>query len=271
MPYIQRSSEKKKQRKKKLIISLVIMVVLGTGVFFRDASAGLVHTIFFPVNKTFEFVSKPFTNIPTYFSSKTQLQNRNEELEDEIRMKEIESLSIKAIQDQNQELRQILNIREGDSYNRAVGQVILTPPFSPFDTFVVRVADNFISKNNETDQMIEIGNSVFVKNILVGEVAEIHDKNIIVRLYSTFEQTQPVRINNDIIAEAQGQGSLSFQIELPRDVAVELGEPIYSMEFPESIVGFVEKIETLESSSFKTIYFQYPFSFNSFSFVEIDY
>jgi len=271
MTRIQRSSEKKKQRKKNVVILIVVASVLFAGFFVRNTSATLTHKILYPVNKSFQFVFSPVKNIPIYFSSKTELSKRNTELEDENRMLKIEMLSIDPIKSQNQEMKQILNIRDGQETSRSVGEVILTPPFSPYDTFVVRISENFEESEGEINQKVLVDNYVFVKNILVGTVSELYDKSAVIKLYSTFGESTPVKIGNEIIAEALGQGSLTFKIEIPKDLEVNDGDPIYSMAFPETIIGFVENIQSSEASSFQTIYFKYPFGFNDFSFVEIEY
>jgi cell shape-determining protein MreC len=271
MTRIQRSSEKKKQRKKNLTILIVVLFVLLTGIFARNYSAKIVHTVMYPVNKTFEIITTPVRNIPTYFSSKTILEKQNQELENENRMLKIELLSIDSIKKQNQELKQILNIRDGLAEDRMVGEVILTPPFSPFDTLVARIPKNFEQEDGEVTQKVSVDDSVFIKNISVGKVSEVYDKSVVVKLFSTFGESTPVKIGQDINAEAEGQGSLTFKIELPKDLEISEGEPIYSMAYPETIIGFVEDTQTTETSSFQTIYFKYPFTFSDFSFIEIEY
>jgi cell shape-determining protein MreC len=271
MTYLQRSSEKKKQNKKKLLVLVIFSFILILGVWGRNTSARFVHLALFPVRVTTDFIFRPFKNIGIYFDSKVKIENRNRELEDENRMLKIEILSSQALQKQNQELRQILNVRGENAYNRIVAQVLSTPPFSPFDTFVVRIPQNFAEQNGEVSRIINQGQKVFIKNILVGEISESYLGTAIVKLYSTFEEKIPVRINGEIIAEAEGMSGLSFKIELPKDLPIEIGRPVYSMTNPEFIIGFVDEIVILENSSFQNIYFKYPFNFNSFNFVEIEY
>ncbi len=271
MTHLQRSSEINKNRKKKIFISIVILLILVIGLFFRDVSAKFVHGALFPINRTFSVIVSPFSDISTYFSSKVDLQRENEELKNVVRMQEIELMLTKTIQDQNVELKQVLNLRETGITRRMVGQIVLAPPFSPFDTFLIRLENNDSIGDSEPNQRAQIGNHVFIKNILVGEVSEIYGNSAVVRLYSTYGEILPVRINNEIIAEAEGRGGLSFIIELPKDVEVEEDSPIYSITSPENIVGFIEAIETNENSTFQKIYFQYPFTFNNFNFVEIEY
>jgi hypothetical protein len=60
-------------------------------------------------------------------------------------------------------------------------------------------------------------------------------------------------------------------IELPKDLEIENGSPVFSMEYPDSIIGFINNIDLIDNSSFQTLYFQYPFGFSDFNYVEVEY
>jgi cell shape-determining protein MreC len=267
MNHLDRASVKIKNRRRKALVTLVITLILVVGLLFRSQTASFAHYILVPINNTFHFISSPFSNFFNYFSSKARLQEENYELNDRNKNLEIELLSIKSIKDQNDELREMLNLRGRNAENRIIGQVILVPPFSPFDTFVVQILDKGAIEIMEVQDLI--GRSVFIKNNLVGEISEIYGQNIIVTMHSSYGNKIPVKINNEIVAEAEGQGGLSFKIVIPKDAKVDLGTPIFSMNQPGIILGAIKEIEVTETSSLQTIYFQYMFTFSDFNFVEI--
>jgi cell shape-determining protein MreC len=227
MVYIQRTSEKRKSKKHRAVIYLIIASIALLGFFFRDFSAQLVHNIVYPINKGFDFVVSPITGAGDYFSSKKTLLEQNERLINENKILNIEKRTTEAIQKQNQELKSILSVRDGLSTQRMTAEVILTPPFSPFDTFVLRITNNFEQDGSEVNQKISVGDAVFIKNILVGEITEVYDRTAIATLYSTYNKSLPVRVNDEFIAEAFGFGGLSFEIELPKDLEIEEGAPIF--------------------------------------------
>ncbi len=266
MNNLDRASVKSKNRKRRALVTTVILVILIIGLFFRNQAATVAHYTLIPVNTSFHYISKPFSSFFNYFSSKTKLEQENYELRDRNKVLEIEILSMKVIKDQNNELRQIVGLKKLEKNSKITGQVIVTPPFSPFDTFVVKISDERITEENKVEL---ISKPVFVKNTLVGEVSEIYNKNIIVKMLSSFGNKTSVKINNEIIAEAEGQGGLSFKIVIPKDVKVEVGMPIFSMDQPETIIGAIKEIDVTEASSFQTLYFQYMFTFSNFNFVEI--
>lgn len=273
MTYLQRSSEKRKDKKKKLIILGIFVVILLIGYFFRNGVTNLFHKTLFPVNKAVETTTTPVFGTIDYFASKKTLTERNEFLENENRNLKIDLMTVASLREENQELKDILDVRDGLNNPRVTSEVILTPPFSPFDTFVIRIFNNheIADDSGEISQKISIGDSVFIKNILVGEIVEVYDTTAVAKLYSSFEQSLPVKINREIIAEAEGMGGLTFKIELPKDLEIENGSPVFSMKYPDSIVGFISNIETSENSSFQSLYFQYPFTFGEFNYVEVEY
>lgn len=258
MTYLQRSSELQQRRRRNFLFIGIFVVIMLLGVVFRDFSANVIHGIAYPLNKVTHFVFTPIKNVGYYFYSKPKLVAQNTELENEKKFLQIELLTAKTLIQENKELRTILDMREPD-VNESIAEIVLTPPFSPYDTFVIRADQGQFS----------VGQSVFARNVFIGRIIEIHNKNAIVKLSSTPGHTTPVKINDQIIAEAEGQGGLSFKINIPKDAEVVIGDPIYSMEYNNSIIGFVSAIDSVETSSFKTVLFQYPFNFSEITFVQI--
>jgi len=273
MTYLQRSSEKRKYKKKKVVILMILVFVLLIGFIFRSPVTNVFHKILYPVNKTVETTISPFFGLIDYFKSKKALSEKNEELKNENQNLKIDLMAVDSVREENDELKDILSVRDGLDNPRVTSEVILTPPFSPFDTFVIRIFDNYEDINNDgkVQQKISVGDSVFIKNILVGEIVEVYEDTAIAKLYSSFEEKMPVKINREITAEAEGMGGLTFSIELPKDLEIENGSPVFSMVYPDSIVGFISEIEISENNSFQTLYFQYPFTFSEFNYVEVEY
>lgn len=266
MKYLDRTSVKNKNKKRTALVVLIFIIILMVGFFFRNQVATIGHYALAPVNGTFKYVSKPFKNFSSYFSSKIKLEQDNYNLSDANKNLEIEILSMKAVKDENKELRDILAIEELKQEDRMFAQVILTPPFSPFDTFVAKLFD-IPYMNNDVDNLI--GKHVLIKNSVVGEISEVHNNNIIVKLYSNYGNKIPVKINNEILAEAEGQGGLAFKITLPKNVEVNKGTPVFSVEQPGSVLGSIKNIEVTEAGSFQSLYFQYLFTYSDFTIVEI--
>ena len=71
-----------------------------------------------------------------------------------------------------------------------------------------------------------------VENVVLGEVAEVYETSSKVRLYSSSGEQVTVFIGGEaIMAEAKGIGGGNFEIELPQNVDVFIGDSIYIPEF----------------------------------------
>ncbi len=258
MTYLQRSSEKNSRRRRNVKFASIFFAIILFGFLFRNFSGGVVHTVLYPINKTASFVFSPIRNFGTYLHSKTKLVEENKKLINDKKFLQIELLSIENLRSENEQLRNALGLKNNTEEISA--EIILTPPFSPFDTFVIRVVDPV---------KIKIGDRVFANGILVGEVLELHSQNAIVKLLSSSGTKVPVKINDEIIAEAIGQGGLSFLIQLPKDILVDNGYLIYALGSEKTVIGTIEYIDKPENSSFQTIYFKFPFNFSDLNFVQI--
>lgn len=258
MTYLQRSSEKNSRRRRNIKFASIFLAIILFGFLLRTFSGNVVHSVLYPVNKATQFVFSPFKNFGTYLHSKTKLVEENKNLVNDKKFLQIELLSVENLREENDELRKNLELTKDTG--EVTAEIVLTPPFSPFDTFVVHT-DNI--------DAVKIGDRVLANGILVGEVIEKHARNAIVKLFSTSGTKMPVKINDEIVAEAVGQGGLSFLIQLPKDILIEKGFLVYAEGADKSILGTVENIDTPENSSFQTIYFKFPFSFADLNFVQI--
>lgn len=254
MTYLLKNNSKKKKGRFFIILALLIFLF---ALVLKNPTSSLVHSFVSPIKKTSDFIFSPFENATAYFKSKKSLQSENEKLRDENKKLEIEILSDAALRKENENLRDQLDLKK-ENQDLKFAEVLLAPPFSPFDTFVL-----------QNNGQIQIGDFVKFKGILLGEVSEKRGENFIATLYSTPGQKIPVRIGTDVIAEAEGQGGVSFRIEIPKDIPITEEDLVYSSSFKNEIIGMVETIETSETSSFKTVRFQYPFNFTDFDFVQI--
>lgn len=256
MTYLRKNNYKKNQKVKKILLGIVATFFLMVGFFFNNFTSNLIHFTLVPVKKTADFIFYPVKNMPIYFSSKTKLAQKNLELEDENKSLKIENLKINLLKEENEDLREALNLK--NSRESFIAEVILTPPFSPYDTFVITSAEDFA-----------VGDLVFYKDLLIGEIIKRQADNSIVRLYSSPGQKIPVKINKETVAEAEGQGNFGFKIQVPKDLKISPEDFVYSMTETEAILGLVEDIEFTESNSFQIIRFHYLFNLNKINFVEI--
>ncbi len=261
MTRIQRQSQKKSSLKNKIKVLIIVCFLLISGFVLRDSFAVITHTILVPTKQTFEFIKRPFSTVGNYFKFKNNLVKENHELSQKNKRLEVDIISMKGIIDQNKHFKNLLNIYSETEEQKIVATVISLPPLSPFDTFVA----NFKSVNEDN----LVGKKIYYMNILIGEVKEVYSNNLIGKLYSSSGEKINVKINNESSAEAIGLGGLSFKIDVPKNVEIEKGMPIFPVEHRDRIIGIVDEIKTKEESSFQTIFFTFPFVFSDLTHVEI--
>jgi cell shape-determining protein MreC len=249
MIYLQKN--KKREYKKYVFLVVFFLALFLFGTFFR----GLIQNISSPILSLKIGVSSGLENISTYFKSKNEIEKINKQLIEENQDFKIKLLTLESVQKENEALKNQLNFVDQEN-KTALVKIITKPPFSPFDTFII--------KSNE---QIKTNQQVFYKKLLVGRVIETYSNTAIIKLYSSPDEKIPVQLLGNEF-EAEGQGNLAFKIKIPKSLVVEKNTPIYSSE-TNSILGVVQSIYSDEASAFQDIYFKYPININDLDYVEV--
>lgn len=255
MTFLQKSRKTRNDKKRILLISLLILLLLNL-FFAGDTVKNIVHAVGNPIMTLGQKISSPLSVIPDHFKTKTQLVNENTELIQENKKLKLKLLTVDELRNENDELRSVLGYGKVPS-ERGIARVLLRPPLSPFDTFVIDYGEE------ET----VVGAEVFYTDILIGHVEEVFSTSSIVRLVSSPDQESFVDIGSDIQTQAKGTGGGSFVVSLPKDVFVEIGNLVSFSN--DGIIGPIEAIEIDSISTFQNTYFSFPFSTKEIDWVEV--
>lgn len=250
--------KKKKPARKRLLLLAILFVILFLGFFDVVLPKKIINTAVYPVLKIRHHILLPFNNLGGYFSSKKSLVDENKELLskiDDMRIKEIERQILEV---ENREFKEILD-RENVHENNIVASVLVKPPQSVYDTFIIDIGEGDVV----------IGNHVYVKNIFVGKIIEINNRTSVVELISSPNTKTDVRIRGSIDAVAEGRGGGRFVAILPKDVEVLVGDSVSIPGFGNGIVGVIENTELEEANSFQNVYFNTYTSFGDIDIVEV--
>ena len=249
MIYLQKN--KKREYKKYILIFVFLVIIFIFGNFFRN----LIQGVSSPILNVRGGIFVGLENMTTYFKSKNELQKINKQLMQENQDLKIELLTLESVQKENETLKNQLNFVAQDK-KTVLSQIITKPPFSPFDTFIIKSNDQ-----------IKVNQQVFYKKLLVGRIIETYSNTAIVKLYSSPDEKIPVQLLGNEF-EAEGQGNLSFKIKSPKSIVIEKDTPIFSSE-TNSILGIVQQIYSDEAAAFQDIYFKYPININDLDYVEV--
>lgn len=196
----------------------------------------------------------------SYLSSKNALYSENADLREQLDEAQLELLNQGVYKNENEKLKEILGRKTNASL--LLAQILAKPNRSPYDIIVVDVGSN--------DGVLE-GQEVFAKgNIPIGNVAEVTNKNARIKLYSTpGTKTLATLEGTEIDIDLEGTGSGGFEITLPKDVDVHIGQAILNKNIHSRTIALVEGIVSTDRDSFKKVLAKSPVNIQELSWVQI--
>jgi len=249
-------SRRGKKRGFKIFIIILIIVFVVLNYFKWQPFHSFVLTVSEPVFKVKDIVFSPFNNFFSYFAYKKELEEKNQELQKEIDNLRIEVLSYEILKF---EYKNIVEQKDPKEEEVEIAKVILKPPFSGFDSLVL---------SGEFDES-KIGQKVFWKDIVLGEILETTQNTAVVKLLSASGNISPARLKDGNQHEVVGRSSGQYEMILPKDLKVSEGDVIAYPEAEVSILGLVNKVFSTEDDLFNVVLFNIPVDFADINYVRI--
>lgn len=223
-----------------------------------------------PAERAVLFAAGPFLSlrnaiahgIGTFFEtfrSTTALIEKNRALSARIAELEVRVLDRNMLAEERDELRSLLGREPGAE--GVLAAVLASPGSSPYDTLVLDVG---------TEERVSDGDRVFMgDNVVIGTISQAYEHASRAALFSTPGNVVDAVIPGfDIFTTATGRGGGTFEMVIPRDIAMNMGDPIL-LAGTSRILGVVYGIEQKESDPFKKIYFRTPFNPSTLRFVRV--
>jgi len=248
--------------KKKLLTTVVIAVLtylfLFTGIFgMFSRSSGFIVA---PIWKTKKYATDIKNNLLAGFYSKKSLVLENNRLEEELDIARFKLLDRNLLFEENLELKEMFG-RDVAEYT-VFANILVKPNRSLYDTFIIDVGDNAGIENGS--QVVYGGNTV------IGEIVEVLPKTSKVLLLSSPGELIDVVVGDgNIAATAYGRGGGNFELELPRDTEIFVGDMVTIPNIIPQVLGEVEYIESNPSNPFKKIFFKNPINVFKIKWVEV--
>jgi cell shape-determining protein MreC len=220
------------------------------------------------------WIAGPFWNVENALSSETvpgaeageertrvELNRENARLRERVQELKAAEIERDVLRQQNARFSEILN-RKGER-ELVVAEVLSKPPVSPYDTFLAGAGRS---------SGVESGaNSFMYGDIAIGEVIEVSQNASKVKLYSSSgEKTQVLIGENNVKAQATGQGAGNFQVELPGGVEIKIGAKAYLPGEGGSVLGSIEHVEQKESETFQTVFIKSPVDIWTLRYLQIE-
>lgn len=166
-----------------------------------------------------------------------------------------------ALQKENDDLKVLLG-RAG-SPHLLLAAILKKPPFSAYDTLILDVGEDYHVKNGQ--KVYALG------NIPIGEIAEVIGNTSKVRLYSSAGEKFAVSIGSSSIeATAIGKSGGYFEVSLPRDTKIAVGDTVVAPTLTHSFVGTVEAVASDPSEPFSKMLFRQPVNIYELRWVLVD-
>lgn len=237
------------------LISLFFILIL-TLVFFRFRQNSLNESVW-RIGLRGQTITNVFAN---YLSSKNKLSNENIELRNELDKARLELLNQSIHKDENKKLKEILGRKNSDDL--LLAQILSKPNKSPYDILVVDVG----SLDN-----VSVGQKVVAKGLVpIGVISEVNNTNSRVKLFSTpGTETEAVFESSGIDIILKGTGSGGFEMVIPKDVEMRVGQAILSKEIYSHTIALVSGIVSTERDSYKKVLAKSPINIQELSWVQV--
>ena len=257
-----------RQDKKKSNIKVVTFILVAIFLFIFIFGSAMMYSSF---SGSSLFLSKPFftfgQNISarfsswgTYFESKKSINSENEKLKLENMELSARLSNYQILENENKELKEIFE-RKGNR-NFILGNILVKPNRSLYDTLILDVGENM---------GVKVGQKVYAYGYVpLGYVGEVYDNTSKIILYSTSREKVDVIVSSSgTTLSASGRGNGNFEMILPRDFDISVGEVIY-------LPGTVQTLATVSGiisdprDSFKKALLKSPVNIFELRFVEVE-
>jgi cell shape-determining protein MreC len=258
-----RDREQKKQRQRLVAtlalagIILLIFIVIGSKPLVSTGYR--VATPFWQLKHQFRDRLSVATEVAT--RSKKDLIAEIEQLELEAEANRIALLGAEVARRENEQFREALGyVWEDESW--LVAGILVRPPQTPYDILVLDVG---------SDDGVIRGQLVFASSgVVLGVVEEVFPRQAVVLLLSTPQvKTTVVLEKAGIGVTATGRGGGAYQLNVPREIDVVVGDLVVLPGRQTEIIGTVQDIIFDPRDPYQTVLVSAPTNFYQERFVYV--
>ncbi len=250
-------------RKRLLIIVGSVALVVG-GFFIAIGPSRTISAVASVGNSIFKVkrsVGESVSNGLELSKSKSTLIAEKSELEEKVRDLETQLAELPTLQDENAKLTEML-ARKKENKQLVMARILAKPNESVYDTLLVDAG---------TAEGLDVGKTVYARgDIPIGTVNEVDQHAARIQLFSTNgEVTKAIIVGKDIFIDLKGQGGGTFETTLPRDIVVDKGTTVVSVETGETLAVAEESLAD-SRDPFQRILFRSPVNIFELRFVGVE-
>lgn len=198
----------------------------------------------------------------TTFTTKGELIKENTFLKQKLAELDSSDMRINQLLQENVELKQSLGRTAAKNSTLAV--VLKKPPYSAYDTLIIDVG---------VGEGIKVGDTVFaLGHIPVGKIEMVSSGYSKVSLFSNPGQKYDVNVGkNNIQATATARGGGAYEITIPRDVVIQVGDLVTIPSIYPSPFGVVSTVVAVPARAFATVLFNSPVNIHELKWVTVEH
>jgi len=204
-------------------------------------------------------VKKAFSDDIAVVKFKVNLEKENSDLRAQVAKLHRDLYGYNTVVAENIELEKELLFK---SDKGVVVEVVSRPNISAYDTILVAAGKN---------AGIAAGDDVVTDGeIALGSVEESYPTSAKIRLYSSGGSTTNVLLGpKDLPATLKGSGGGAFEVDLPDDADIKIGDSAIFSGSSGHIVGYVKAVEKNTDTSFQTVYIGNPENIFEMKYVQV--
>jgi len=258
MNYLIKNNTRVGKKKKKILIAVLLFVVVS--VFGTSLFSSVFSRFGRVIWSSENFIFQSIRDTVKLFQSKKVLVVENEELKKQLETMVVDALAVDIVRQENVDLKEILGRTEDKKV--LLASVLRTPPFSPYDTFILDVGE---------DHDVQIGDYVFVGgHVLIGEIVEVNQSSSKAQLFSSPGKTVTVLIGKKPVSvEAVGRGGGNFEIILSREIPIVAGESVIVPQIDSMVLGVVGQVDMDPAKTFQKVLFSTPINIQGVRWVTV--
>lgn len=227
-----------------LIWALVLVVLIAVVILWRGQLAGAFWQVWAPVARVREALG----------------QTEASRLKAELARAQAELLDRDELYKETIDLRARLGRTDAPG-TRVLAGILLSPPWSPYDTLVI---DAGLAHG------IKAGDLVYAAGqALIGHVSEVYATTARVELFSAPGASYQALLRGEIPLALEGQGGGSLRAEVPAGTQVAVGDTILLPGLWGGVAARVSATDARAGESFIVVYMQLPANPAELSSVEV--
>lgn len=227
-------SHHKSNRKFIFRIVAIALFIIGFGFLIPKAISAISMSITYPIHGVNIWFNKSSDFIPTLFRERQKMQEKIDELENELIIQGNADLTRQRLIEENLQLRQLLGSGDQD---RIAATVIARPNQLPYDLLQIDRGSN---------HGVEVGAPVFVgSDIVIGLVVHTGNNFSFVQMITSPSFEASVFISGpNIAATIEGLGGGQSRVRVPQGIPISVGNLVYLPSIEPGVFGRISYVES---------------------------